>query len=59
MPKLEPSVLEETDADAEERAMRDAEADLAADRVISHEAMTRWLRSWGKPDELPPPECGE
>jgi hypothetical protein len=52
-------VVEETDPDAEERAMRDAEADLAADRVISHDAMTRWLRSWGKPDELLPPECGE
>lgn len=23
---------------------------------ISHEAMEKWLRSWGKPDELPPPK---
>lgn len=23
---------------------------------ISHERMSAWLLSWGKPDELPPPE---
>ncbi|WP_143530286.1 hypothetical protein [Rhizobium sp. RU36D] len=34
------------------------EALLSADegRFISHEAMTRWLKSWGTENELPPPE---
>lgn len=40
-------------------AVAEAEADFAAGRVISHEAVTRWVRSWGTLDELPPPECGE
>lgn len=59
MAKPEPSLFDEIDEDAEERAIAEAEADLAAGRVISNEAMTRWLLSWGKPDELPPPKCGE
>ncbi len=59
MPIPEPSIFDEIDADAEERAMQEGEADIAAGRVISHEAMTRWLLSWGTPHELPPPECGE
>ena len=35
------------------------EAVRAADEsgeFISHEAMSKWLLSWGKPDELPPPK---
>ena len=55
----EPSIFAEIDADAEERAMQEAEADIDAGRVISHEAVRRWLLSWGTPDELPPPKCGE
>jgi predicted transcriptional regulator len=35
----------------------EAMADLEAGRKISHEAMVRWLRSWGTENELPPPEC--
>ena len=31
------------------------EADESGE-FISHEAMEAWLRSWGTPDELPPPE---
>jgi predicted transcriptional regulator len=54
----EPSLFEETEAEA---AAADAEglADVEAGRVISHEAMKAWLLSWGKPDELPPPEIGD
>lgn len=54
-----PSIFDEIDPDAEERAMEEAERAIAEGRVISHEAMVRWLRSWGTPDELPPPKCGE
>jgi predicted transcriptional regulator len=44
---------------AEARALDEAEDAIAKGRVISHEAIRKWLRSWGKPNELPPPKCGE
>jgi predicted transcriptional regulator len=59
MAKSEPSLFDEIDEEAEARADAEAEADVAAGRVISHEAMKRWLLSWGTPNELPPPKCGE
>ncbi len=59
MSKPELSIFDEIDEEAEERAIEEAEADIAAGRVISNEAMTRWLLSWGTPNELPPPKCGE
>jgi len=52
----EPSIFDEIDEAAEERALAEAERDIAEGRVISHEAMRRWLLSWGTPDELPPPQ---
>ena len=36
-----------------------AMADIEAGRYVSHEAVVRWLRSWGTDDELPSPECGD
>jgi predicted transcriptional regulator len=59
MSKPEPSLFDEIDDDAEAAADARAEADIAAGRVISHDAMKRWLLSWGTPNELPPPKCGE
>jgi predicted transcriptional regulator len=59
MSKPEPSLFDEIDNDAEAAADARAEADIAAGRVISHDAMKRWLLSWGTPNELPPPRCGE
>ncbi|KRA69651.1 hypothetical protein ASD89_14765 [Caulobacter sp. Root656] len=59
MSKLEPSLFDEIDDEAEATADARAEADIAAGRVISHEAMKRWLLSWGTPDEGPAPKCGE
>lgn len=29
-----------------------------AGRVIDHEDVVAWVQSWGRPDELPMPECG-
>ncbi len=58
LPSL-PSIFDPADDAEEARAMAEAEADIAAGRVISHEAVSRWLRSWGTPNELPPPKCGE
>ncbi|MDP1736442.1 MAG: CopG family transcriptional regulator [Caulobacter sp.] len=52
-------LFDEIDEAEEGRRIAEADADIAAGRVISHEAMMRWVRSWGTPDELPPPQCGE
>jgi len=38
---------------ATEAAIREADA---GGPFISNEAMMAWLKSWGKPDELPPPK---
>jgi predicted transcriptional regulator len=51
------SIFETEDEDAEERALLEAEADIAAGRTVSWEDVKRWLESWGTPNELPPPEC--
>jgi|GEM_PF-841498 len=53
------SIFDEIDEEEEERAIEEAEADIAAGRVVSHQAVMRWVRSWGTENELPPPECGE
>lgn len=46
-----------TDAEREAklRAIAEGRADVAAGRVIRHDDMVKWLRSWGTPNELPPP----
>ena len=36
-----------------------AEADIAAGRVVSHEAVSRWLTSLTTDQPLPRPKCGE
>jgi predicted transcriptional regulator len=55
----EPSIFDEVDQAFEDAADAEAEADIAAGRVISHEAMKAWLLSWGTANELPPPEIGD
>jgi predicted transcriptional regulator len=57
--KIEPAIFDEVDEAAEAAADARAEADVAAGRVISHEAMSRWLSSWAEGDPKPPPEVGE
>jgi predicted transcriptional regulator len=47
------------DPDAEAMADTEGLADLDAGRVVSGEAVKRWLRSWGTPEELPAPGIGE
>jgi predicted transcriptional regulator len=56
MDKPETSVFDPATPGAEEQALRQAEADLAAGRTVPHDDVVRWLRSWGKPGELPPPK---
>jgi predicted transcriptional regulator len=36
-----------------EEGVRDADAG----RVVLHDDVAAWVRSWGQPDELPMPEC--
>lgn len=57
--KHEPPIFEEVDEAAEAAADARAEEDIKAGRVVSHEAVSRWLKSWGGPNPLPRPKCGE
>lgn len=43
------------EAEAKRRAIADARAEIAAGKGIPNDKITKWLDSWGKPDELPPP----
>lgn len=49
------TVFDDVDEDAEAQAIAEAEADVAAGRLVSHEDVVKWLRSWGTPNELPCP----
>ena len=55
----EPGVFEFADEAANDASLERGLADVEAGRVISHEAMKRWLQSWGTDTPLPPPTCGE
>jgi predicted transcriptional regulator len=52
-------LFDEIDEAQDARLIAEVEADFAAGRVISHQAVVRWIKSWGAPDERPPPECGK
>jgi predicted transcriptional regulator len=45
-------IFDEIDEDAEARAIVEAESDIDAARLVAHENVVKWLRSWGTPDEL-------
>ena len=32
--------------------------DADAGRVVDHDDVVAWVKSWGQPDERPMPECG-
>ncbi len=55
----EPSIFDVPDTQADEASTRRGLEDIAAGRVITHEAVKRWLLSWGTADERPPPKCGD
>ncbi len=56
---LEPSLFDDLDDASELAADARAEADVAAGRLVSHEAVSRWLESWGDGAPAPRPKCGE
>jgi predicted transcriptional regulator len=45
----------EPDEALEARLDSEAEADYAAGRVVPHDKVVEWLKSWGTPHELPRP----
>ncbi|GHH13954.1 hypothetical protein GCM10008023_15170 [Sphingomonas glacialis] len=54
-----PTLFESVDPAAEAAADERAEADVAAGRLISHEAVKRWAASWGSDAPLPRPRIGD
>ena len=56
-----PSAIDGCDEDEETARRLDEEAiaEMEAQGSISWEAVKRWMRSWGLPDELPPPRVGD
>jgi predicted transcriptional regulator len=50
------SIFDEIDEEEEERALAEAEKALAEGRVVPHEEVVKWLKSWGTPNELPRPK---
>ncbi len=50
------SIFDEIDEEEEERAIAEAEAALKEGRVVPHEEVVKWLKSWGTPNELPRPK---
>lgn len=53
--KPELSIFDQVDDEADERAMREGEAAADAGRVVPHEEVAAWLKTWGTPDETPAP----
>ena len=53
------AILAAAPAPAFDAATERGLADFEAGRVVSHEAVKRWLLSWGTDNPLPPPKCGE
>ena len=54
----EPGVFLEEAVELDAREQR-AMADMDAGRFVTHQAVVRWLKSWGTENELPPPKCGD
>ncbi len=59
--KIDKTIFDElaTNRDAEAAADARAEADVLAGRLISHEGMTRWLKSWGTGKRAPKPTTSD
>jgi predicted transcriptional regulator len=57
--KTDRALFDTTDDEAEQRANARAEASVRAGRLISHDAVKRWLGSWGSAKRLPRPRVGD
>lgn len=50
------SIFDVVDEAAEASAIAEAEADIAAGRVVPHDDVIRWIKSWFTANELPSPK---
>ncbi len=55
----EPGIFDIPDDAADEAATLRGIADVKAGRTVSHEAVMRWVASWGTDNPLPRPKWGE
>lgn len=55
----EQSLFDQADPAAEAAADARADADVKAGRLIGHEAVKRWIASWGSDKPLPRPKIDE
>lgn len=55
----EKSLFDSPDADADAKSDARAEEDVKAGRLISHDAVRRWLKTWGSAKPLPRPRVGD
>jgi predicted transcriptional regulator len=55
MAEPEPDIFDEMEDEAELLAEAEADADVAAGRVVPHERVRDWLKSLGTPNQLPTP----
>lgn len=56
--KPESSIFDQAPADslgANDAAMAEAEADMAAGRVVAHDKVAEWLKTWGTAEEASAP----
>jgi predicted transcriptional regulator len=52
-----PTLFDEPDPKREAEADARAEADVREGRLISHQAVRKWLSSWASGRRLPRPSC--
>jgi predicted transcriptional regulator len=57
MARVDPDLFDEMDSDADEDAVCEGEADADAGRVVSNDAFSKWLDTWGTTEEGPPPDA--
>lgn len=55
MAEPEPNIFDDFEDEADRQAMAEADADIAAGRVVPHERVVEWLKSLGTPNQLPTP----
>lgn len=51
----EPSIFDIVDPEHDARVEAEADADIAAGRLIPFEDIAQWLKTWGTPDYHEPP----
>ena len=52
------SIFEREDPDIEETALREAEAQADAGKLVDHADVAIWLDELAKGNPIPPPKCG-